>query len=450
VTLRFGTDGVRGVANAELTPELVVALGRAAARVFGPITFAVGRDTRRSGPFIEAALTAGLCAEGASVLQLGVVPTPLVARRAAADGVAGAMISASHNPFGDNGVKLFVPGGRKLTDEVEEQLEAELDAVLAGPGAADPPVGMGIGAVTVPDDALGAYVDAVVESIEGRTLQGMRVVLDCAHGGATPVAPAVFELAGADVWVIGGEPDGANINDGFGSTAPGALAAEVTGRGADLGLAFDGDADRLVAVADDGTVVDGDPVLCLFAVDMKARGRLPHDTLVVTVMSNVGLHRAMQRAGIGVVETPVGDRYVLDELERGGFGLGGEQSGHLIFPALSPTGDGILSGLLLADLLCRSGRRLSELAPEAMQRLPQVLLNVPVVQRPDNITSELSRELAAAERTIGGSGRVLLRPSGTEPLVRVMVEAEDAGLAEAVADSLAEEVTRRFGRHPSR
>jgi phosphoglucosamine mutase len=451
MTLKFGTDGVRGVANSELTPELTMALGRAAARVLGTGSYAIGRDTRRSGPMLEAALVAGLCSEGASAVLLGVVPTPVVARYAQSTGAAGAMISASHNPFGDNGVKLFARGGRKLTDEAEELLEAELERIILSPDpAGEVPLGAGVGGVEMRGDFVAEYQAALLDALEGRRLDGMSVVLDCAHGSATEVAPALFARAGAEVVTIGAGPDGTNINDGVGSTAPEVLAAEVIRHRADLGLAFDGDADRLVAVADDGSVVDGDRLLCLFAVDLRARGRLPRDTLVVTVMSNVGLRLAMGEAGVRLVTTPVGDRYVLDELERGGFGLGGEQSGHIVFTELATTGDGLLSGLMLVDLVRRAGCPLSELAAAAMVRYPQVLLNVPVAERVPDVAERMRRELAAAERNLGTTGRVLLRPSGTEPVVRVMVEAEDLELAQAVAENLASEVARQHGRHPSR
>jgi phosphoglucosamine mutase len=445
VTLRFGTDGVRGVANLDLTPELVVALGRAAARVFGVDRFVVGRDTRISGPSLEAALTAGLTAEGATVGTLGVVPTPVVAWTAATTGAAGAMISASHNRYPDNGIKLFSPAGRKLDDEVESALEATLDGLVQGRREHGPsptgPTGDAIGTVEATPEYLLAYAESVEQSIDGRDLGGLRLVVDCANGSATTIAPHVFRGLGASVVVLHAEPNGTNINEGCGSTHPGDLQRAVVERGADAGLAFDGDADRVLAVDRNGALVDGDQIIAINAVDLHQRGRLRSDTVVVTVMSNLGLRLAMNERGIAVVETPVGDRFVLDALEAGGYALGGEQSGHVVFPDLATTGDGLLTAVQLLDAVNRAGKGLDELAA-VMTRLPQVLRNVRVTSNlaPD-LDERIAADVASARAELGDHGRVLVRRSGTEPLVRVMVEASTAELADAVAERLAEAVT---------
>ncbi len=443
---RFGTDGLRGVANTELSPELVLALGRAAARVLGGGTWYAARDTRRSGVMLQAALCAGLASEGAEVLDLGVLPTPGVAYLSAADGVPGAMISASHNPFGDNGVKLFGPGGRKLVDAAEAAIEAELDIVLAA--GADGGSGGGAGARRrsgavvgtlrpAPAEATERYLHHLVSSLEGRSLDGLRVVVDCAHGAASTIGPLAFERLGARVDVMGHRPDGANINDGCGSTQLDALRAAVVAHQADAGVAFDGDADRCLAVDHTARVVDGDHMMAICATDLQARGLLPDHTVVVTVMTNLGFRHAMAAAGITVRTTPVGDRYVLEDLDAGGYGLGGEQSGHLIFRRLASTGDGVLTGLAVLDVVARSGRTLADLAGAAMTRLPQVLQNVVVangsVQAALATADPLWAEVRAVEAELGDEGRVLLRPSGTEPLVRVMVEAATAEQAEALA-----------------
>jgi phosphoglucosamine mutase len=432
---------VRGVANAELAPELVVALGRAAATVFGASRFAVGRDTRVSGPMLQAALVAGLSSHGADVDDLGVLPTPGVAWVSATEDIPAAVISASHNPFPDNGIKFFGAGGRKLDDAVEERLEAELDRLIAGGTPIALPTGRGIGRIRS-RPAAPAYVDALVASLDGRRFPGLRVVLDCAHGAAWQVAPHVFEAAGARVDVVANDPDGVNINDGCGSTHPEVLRRAVVELGADIGLAFDGDADRVLAVDADGNLVDGDQIIAICAIDRRQRGLLPEETIVVTVMANLGLRHAMSEQGIKLVETPVGDRFVLAELESAGLNLGGEQSGHIVFRDLATTGDGILTGLQVLDVVARSGRPLGELA-SVMRRLPQVLRNV-AVQRGATLegASGVWSEVEAVERELGDDGRVLLRPSGTEPLVRVMVEAPTEQLAEAAADRLVAAVER--------
>ncbi|MCU1452934.1 MAG: glmM [Acidimicrobiales bacterium] len=443
MTLKFGTDGVRGVANSELTPEFALALGRAAARVLGRDRWCIGRDTRRSGPFLAAALAAGLASEGATVSDLGVLPTPGLAHAAADQGCPAAMISASHNSFADNGIKLFAAGGQKLRDEVEEALEAELAMLQAHGGQPDRPVGAVVGTVSVDAGAAAAYAaDLTATALGDRRLDGLHVVLDCANGAASAVAPAVLRDLGADVEVIHATPDGVNINDGCGSTYPADLQAAVVTGGADIGLAFDGDADRVLAVDAAGRLVDGDHLIAMCALDLHERGALAHDTVVVTVMSNLGFRQAMAARGIEVVVTAVGDRYVLEALDDGGFVLGGEQSGHVIFRDRASTGDGILTGLFLLDLLVRSGRKLSDLAADAMTRLPQVLVNVRVARRDPHLLDLLSADIAAAEAELGDAGRALVRPSGTEPLVRVMVEAPSEAQAHHVAERLVQAVER--------
>jgi len=430
VTLRFGTDGVRGLAD-ELTPELVTALGRAAARVLGHGPVVIGRDTRLSGPRLEADLAAGLAAEGLAVDNVGVVPTPAVAHASAARSVTGAMISASHNAYEDNGIKFFAPGGRKLSDEVEEALEAELDRILHEVGAVAPVSG------GAEDPSVGAaWVDAVVASVPEQALAGLRLVIDCANGAASTWAPSALERLGASVEVIHAAPDGTNINAGCGSTHPGDLQAAVVTSGADAGLAFDGDADRVLGVDHTGALVDGDHLIAICAVDRHRRGALVEDTVVVTVMANLGFRLAMEAHGIRVEETAVGDRYVLEALARGGWSLGGEQSGHVIFPDLATTGDGLLTGVQVLAAVRSTGQNLAE-AAAVMTSLPQVLHNVRVAVRRPEIAALLAEEIAAAEARLGDRGRVLIRPSGTEPLVRVMVEAEDTGVAEREAATLA-------------
>ncbi len=437
MALRFGTDGVRGVANAELTPELALVLGRAAARVLAADRAVIGRDPRRSGPMIEGALAAGFASAGCTVDLVGVVPTPAVAHLSEAGGGIGAVISASHNHFADNGIKLFAPGGRKLPDDVEEAIETELERELAGDVGARPS-GTGVGVIRSDADGVRAYVDHLVGLFPDLgTLTGLDIALDCANGATSAVAPEVFDRLGARVVVRAAAPDGSNINDRCGATHPEALAEAVRAGAFELGLAFDGDGDRLIAVDHTGAIVDGDHIIAICALDLERRGLLRDHTVVVTVMTNLGFRLAMEKAGIQVVETAVGDRYVLEALEAGGYSMGGEQSGHVVFPHLATTGDGILTGLVLADVVQRSGRTLAELAAEAMTRLPQVLVNVRVGTKPLALMEAVSREIAAAEERLGHEGRVLVRPSGTEPLVRVMVEAPTHDEADAVAGELA-------------
>jgi phosphoglucosamine mutase len=344
------------------------------------------------------------------------------------------MISASHNPFADNGIKLFGPGGRKLSDAEQSAVEAQIEELLS-PGLHPGP--SSVGGVHADHTALDEYAAHVVASTEGRRLEGLKMVVDCANGSNSVVGPEVLRALGAEVTALSDHPDGRNINEGCGSTHPEPLAAAVVAHGADLGIAFDGDADRLVAVDHTGTVVDGDQIIALCALDLRSRGRLAHDTVVVTVMTNLGFRQAMAAEGITVVDTAVGDRYVLEAITAGGFSLGGEQSGHIIFGDLATTGDGLLSAVVLSDLLLRSGRPLAELAAGAMTRLPQVLVNVRVGTPMPDVAERLAAEIAAVSAELGDSGRVLLRPSGTEPVVRVMAEAATDDQAAQVAERLA-------------
>ncbi len=445
----FGTDGVRGVANTELSAELALALGRALARVLeerggGQPRIVVGRDTRASGELLEAALSAGLMSAGALVVPLGVMTTPGVSYLTGALGATGgAVISASHNPPEYNGIKFFDPQGRKLPDELEEAVEA-LVAEAGGGAGFVPPVGGAVGRRQAAADAGDRYL-AHLRQVAVTGLEGLRVVLDCAHGAATPWAPAAWQAVGARVTVIHDAPDGTNINVGCGSTAPQALAQVVRQQGADLGLAFDGDADRVIAVDERGHIVDGDAILAILALDMAARGELAGNTVVATVMSNLGLERALKAAGLQLVRTRVGDRHVFEAMEQGGFVLGGEQSGHIILRHHAVTGDGILTGLALAAVMVRAGKPLSQLAA-VVQPVPQVLLNVPVARR-DGWEEEPSIQaaIAAARQRLGEDGRILVRASGTEPLIRVMVEGDDAALVRELAESVAGAIRRALG-----
>ena len=436
--MRFGTDGVRGRANTELTAAFALDLGRAAAQVLDASVAVVGGDSRISTPMLEAAFVAGLAAEGVEVRRLGVTPTPAVAYEAARLGAMGAVISASHNAYHDNGIKLFAPGGTKLPDEVEARIEAALDAL--GDTSAEPAMIHGRG------DAGAGYVQHLLAVLDGRRLDGLRVVIDAANGAASHLAADVMDGAGANAIVVNATPNGTNINAGCGATDPSGLQAVVTAERANVGIALDGDADRLIAVDEFGVVVDGDHIIAICAADLRERGLLHDDTVVVTVMTNLGFRIAMEAAGITVVETPVGDRYVLEALGRGGYSLGGEQSGHVIFSSHATTGDGLLTALVLLDVVQRSGKPLSQLARDAMTQLPQVLVNVPVTPGSQHgahalIADEVDRW--AAE--LGDTGRILVRPSGTEPLVRIMVEAPSAEVAEEVAGSLRDALLAAIG-----
>ena len=443
----FGTDGVRGLANRDVSVELALSLAQAAAVVLGKgrsaearraagkrPTAVVARDPRVSGEFLTAAVSAGLASSGVDVLDAGVIPTPAAAFLIAdIDADFGVMISASHNPAPDNGIKIFARGGVKLPDEVEDRIEAALE------GEKLAPIAGGVGRIRRFADAEDRYVLHLLATMPAR-LDGLHVVLDCANGAAAGVSPEVFTDAGAKVTVIGNDPDGLNINDGVGSTHLDHVAEAVRKHGADVGIAHDGDADRCLAVDAQGNVVGGDEIMAILAISMKERGKLRQDTLVTTVMSNLGLRIAMRERGIRTVETKVGDRYVLEELAAGGFSLGGEQSGHVIMTDHATTGDGLLTGLHLVAEMARTGKTLAQLA-SAVTMYPQVLVNVRGVDRERLQGDEVvASAVTAAEARLGDTGRVLLRPSGTEPMVRVMVEAADQQTAEAVAGELADVV----------
>jgi phosphoglucosamine mutase len=447
----FGTDGVRGLANGPLTADLALTLAQATAVVLGQgrtadarraagrrLTAVVARDPRISGEFLSAAVAAGLASSGVDVLDAGVIPTPAAAYLIAdIDADFGVMVSASHNPAPDNGIKIFARGGVKLPDVVEQRIESAVAAPKLQPTGAD------VGRIRRFSDAEDRYVVHLLASLPHR-LDGIHVVLDCAHGAAAGVSPETFRDAGATVTVIGADPDGLNINDGVGSTHLDQLARAVVDAGADVGIAHDGDADRCLAVTADGRVVDGDQIMAILAVSMKERGHLAHDTLVATVMSNLGLHRAMAAHGIRVEQTAVGDRYVLERMNDGGFSLGGEQSGHVIMSEYATTGDGVLTGLHLVAEMARQRKSLAELA-SIMTVYPQVLVNVRGVDRSRAGTDEaVLAAVAEVEAELGDSGRVLLRASGTEPLVRVMVEAADEAAAHSAASRLAEVVRDRL------
>jgi len=480
----FGTDGVRGVAGRDLTAQLAMDLAVAGAGVLsgtgpsatgpsptGPSSTAaladgrpcgrrpvavVGRDPRTSGEFLEAAVVAGLASSGVDVLRLGVIPTPAVAfLTAALDADFGVMLSASHNPAPDNGIKFFARGGLKLPDAAEDEIERRLAAVRpirassSTASATTRPAGttlpeLGFGRVTDASAERERYLDHLLSTLPGpgpaAPLTGLRVVVDCAHGAAYEIAPRMLRRAGAEVIAIGAEPDGENINAGCGSTNLSALKAAVAAHGADAGIAHDGDADRCLAVDASGEVIDGDQILAVLAFALKEAGRLADNTVVVTVMSNLGLRLAMRDAGITVVETPVGDRHLVAAMREGRFVLGGEQSGHIILLDHATTGDGLLTALHLLATAAGRGQPLGELA-KVMTRYPQVLVSVPGVDRSlVSTSSELTDAVRAAEAELGESGRVLVRPSGTERVVRVMVEAVDSGQAYRLAGVLADAV----------
>lgn len=435
--IRFGTDGVRGVAFEQLTLDYVTRLGYVAARRLAGATVLVGRDTRESGEQLAVALVSGLIAGGSRVEYLGMMPTPAIAHLAQANGCAAAAITASHNPYRDNGVKLFSVGGTKLTDEVQAAIEADLESLA-------------IPAITQIDslervDRSRSYVDHVVSSIAPRTLEGVTVVIDCANGAMSEVAPLVLAELGANVIAIHDEPNGRNINDGCGATHPETLSEAVRLHSADLGLAFDGDGDRVIAVDHVGNVVDGDQMIALIALDLATRGELDPRSVVVTVMSNAGFHSAMRDARIDVHTTPVGDRSVLAAMESTGSVVGGEQSGHIILRAHATTGDGLLAGVVVVDLVRRANTPLERLAVEAMIPLPQHLVNVKVERSVPDVAVVCAPDVENAQRQLNGVGRVLLRASGTEPLVRVMVEASTDDDARQIASELADAVAKRLG-----
>lgn len=466
--LKFGTDGVRGDTRSDLTTHALEVLGRAGAEGLGVGDFAVGRDPRESGPEMAEALMRGVEAAGCAPVDLGVLPTPAVARWCADEQVPGAMVSASHNPWHDNGVKFFTDRGYKLDDAAQRGIERRLGGLDGAQRPGAPPAkaprvdgahgarparrrggGSSPGWRSEGSAAGRRYAEAVVGSLSGRSLEGLHIVADCANGAVSRLAPECLRRLGADVDAVNADPDGRNINNGCGSLHPEGLQAEVVARAADAGLAFDGDADRVLAVDHSGDLIDGDQILAVCAVDRQRRGCLRGGGVVVTVMANLGLRRAMAAHGIAVEETPVGDRHVLDALAESGFTLGGEQSGHLIFSDLATTGDGLLTAVQFLDVAARSRRRLRDLVGAAMTRLPQVLVNVPAPDAgrgsPEASDGVLDSVAAVAAERLGDRGRVLIRPSGTEPVVRVMVEADDETTARAEAESAAAGLAAALG-----
>lgn len=437
----FGTDGVRGIANKELTPEIALKLGRAGADVLGKKQgkkcLLVGRDTRVSGSMLEEVLAAGICSAGVNVLKVGVMTTPgiaYLARELEVDG--GVVISASHNPVQDNGIKFFGPGGYKLSDQVESEIE---EKTLAKNDPAGVPVGAEVGEIEILEDADDRYVQFLKGAVS-LYLNNLKIVLDCANGAAYKLAPRVFKELGAEVVPIFNSPDGININENCGSTRPQVLQDAVLEHGAHAGLAFDGDADRVIAVDEKGQLVDGDRIMVICAKYLQAAGMLAQNKIVVTVMSNMGLHLALQESGIEISETKVGDRYVMEELQRTGARFGGEQSGHIIFLDHGATGDGLLTALYLLKVVQESGTPLSSLAAR-MEKLPQILENVKVKDKEYVMNSAaLSRAVKAVEESLQGRGRVLVRPSGTESLVRVMAEGRDIEELRALIKELVEVV----------
>ncbi|KGX89926.1 phosphoglucosamine mutase [Pontibacillus marinus] len=442
----FGTDGVRGVANTELTPELAYKVGRFGGYVLtkgqSKPKILIGRDPRISGQMLENALTAGLLSIGAEVMRLGVISTPGVAFLTKAMGAeAGVMISASHNPVEDNGIKFFGPDGFKLTDDQENEIETLMDQEedeLPRPSGAD------IGQVNDYFEGGQKYIQYLKQTID-YDFEGLHIALDCAHGATSAIAPHLFADLEADISTIGASPDGLNINDGVGSTAPEALQDFVKEKGADIGLAFDGDGDRLIAVDENGKIVDGDQIMFICAKHMNDKGRLRHNTVVSTVMSNIGFYKAIEANGMKSDKTSVGDRYVMEEMRKGGYSLGGEQSGHIIFLDYNTTGDGLLSALKLVDVLKDTGKTLSELAGE-MKKYPQVLKNVRVIDKNKVMTNpRVTEAIEIVEEEMGEHGRVLVRPSGTEPLVRVMVEAPTEEDCEKYVEKVVSVVDEELG-----
>ena len=442
----FGTDGVRGVANRELTPELAYKIGRCGGYVLTqhaekPVVL-IGRDTRISGPMLEAALVAGLLSIGADVVRLGVISTPGVAyltRTMGAD--AGVMISASHNPVEDNGIKFFGSDGFKLFDETELEIEKLLDAAN---DELPRPIGGSLGTLRDDEQAKYRYLDYLKTTVD-RPFNGIKVVLDCAHGAAYELAPKLFRELGAEVHTIGTEPDGKNINEQCGSTHPEALQREVVRLGAHIGLSFDGDADRLIAVDETGAEVDGDYILCIVGDAMNRAGKLKGNTIVTTVMANLGFFKGIEKLGIQAVQTAVGDRYVMEEMRKGGYNLGGEQSGHVIFLDYNTTGDGMLSALQLVKTVVDSGKPLSALT-SLMQKYPQVLVNVRVADKSKlKGNAAIEQVIRSVEERFAGNGRVLVRPSGTESLIRVMAEGPDKATVEAYVEEIANVVKEQLG-----
>ncbi|KDE50525.1 UNVERIFIED_ORG: phosphoglucosamine mutase [Anoxybacillus amylolyticus] len=443
----FGTDGVRGVANRELTPELAFQIGRCGGYVLTKSAerpkVLIGRDTRISGHMLEGALVAGLLSIGAEVMRLGVISTPGVAYLTKALGAqAGIMISASHNPVQDNGIKFFGPDGFKLSDEQEAEIEALIDSAE---DMLPRPIGAGLGQVNDYFEGGQKYLQYLKQTIDEEDFSGMKIALDCAHGATSSLATYLFADLDADVVTMGASPNGLNINEGVGSTHPEALAAFVKEKGADVGLAFDGDGDRLIAVDERGNIVDGDQIMYICAKYLKETGRLKHQTVVSTVMSNLGFYKALEAQGIKSVQTAVGDRYVVEEMKKNGYNLGGEQSGHIIFLDYNTTGDGMLTALQLVNIMKIKGKPLSELAGE-MKKYPQLLVNVRVADKEKAMENEqVKKVIQEVEAEMNGNGRVLVRPSGTEPLVRIMAEAQTEEACRAYVERIADVVRREMG-----
>ncbi|MED4925362.1 phosphoglucosamine mutase [Anoxybacillus geothermalis] len=443
----FGTDGVRGVANRELTPELAFQIGRCGGYVLTKSVerpkVLIGRDTRISGHMLEGALVAGLLSIGVEVMRLGVISTPGVAYLTKALGAqAGIMISASHNPVQDNGIKFFGPDGFKLSDEQEAEIEALIDSAE---DMLPRPIGAGLGQVNDYFEGGQKYLQYLKQTIDEEDFSGMKIALDCAHGATSSLATYLFADLDADVVTMGASPNGLNINEGVGSTHPEALAAFVKEKGADVGLAFDGDGDRLIAVDENGNIVDGDQIMYICAKYLKETGRLKHQTVVSTVMSNLGFYKALEAQGMKSVQTAVGDRYVVEEMKKNGYNLGGEQSGHIIFLDYNTTGDGMLTALQLVNIMKIKGKPLSELAGE-MKKYPQLLVNVRVKEKEKVMENEqVKNVIAEVEAEMNGNGRVLVRPSGTEPLVRIMAEAPTEEACRAYVERIADVVRREMG-----
>ncbi|MBE6069407.1 MAG: phosphoglucosamine mutase [Clostridium lundense] len=442
----FGTDGVRGIANQELTSRLAYDLGRAGAHILTEGThkpkILVGMDTRISGHMLESALVAGILSVGAEAVCVGIVPTPAIAyltRKYGAD--AGVVISASHNPVEYNGIKFFNKNGYKLSDDLEDKIQAVIEGNFEGVSS---PIGENIGRKIVEEAAIEDYIEFAKSTID-TDLKGLKVALDCANGAAYETAVQSFRALGAEVVVINNDPDGFNINKNCGSTHPEELMDYVVKKGCDLGLAFDGDADRCLAVDENGKLINGDFIMSICAKYMKDTGRLDKDTIVITVMSNLGMHIAMKREGINFITTKVGDRYVLEEMVKDGYKIGGEQSGHIIFLDYNTTGDGLITGLQLSAIIKNTGKKLSELA-SVMKELPQVLVNAKIPNDKKDIyitDEEIASEIKGIEDKMKGNGRVLIRPSGTEPLVRVMLEGENQSEIDEIAHSLAKLIEQK-------
>ena len=433
--MRFGTDGLRGRYPSEMSDAVARRAGAAVSRVFEGTVVMVGRDTRESGPVLVRSFIDGVVAAGGRCIDLGVAPTPAVAWLCQRHGHAGAVVTASHNPWKDNGLKVFAPGGVKLTDSQQDRVQSLLDASIDDDSS--------VGAADDGSSMLASWESHLVDTVGRGALSGLTIVADCGNGALSVSAPSVIAELGATVVVVNDEPNGRNINDGCGAAHPSRLGGLVRMHQADLGVSFDGDGDRVIAADHDGTLVDGDRVIALAAVDLLRRGMLVPPMVVVTVMTNGGFHDAMNAIGVSVVTVPVGDRHVLAAMERTGAILGGEQSGHVVFGRHATTGDGLLTGALLAAIVRRSGESLRDLASSAMIALPQVLMNA--AASAPKVVEEMADEINAADRQLGGIGRVLVRPSGTEPVVRVMVEATTHELADRVARDLVAAVERRYG-----